>query len=233
MENNSLFKKVSDIFNKQRRDYVFKTVLSSSFSFVTTVIFALYNGFLGIYMSSVWHGSICVYYLFFVFIRGIILFSEQKSKNDNKKTDIRYKGFVISTAMLFLLNLALICPVALMVKFEKPVNVGLFYAIVSAAYTTYKIVMACIHIRKQKNEKHNNILVTELRTINFIDSLVSVLSLQNTLIMVKSSESGTGRMFTLSAVSSAIIFALIMLVTIRLQITGIKQNRIQNKNGAD
>lgn len=85
------------------------------------------------------------------------------------------------------------------------------------AFTTYKLTMASIQIRKQKHGSHNNILVTELRTINFIDALVSVLTLQNTLIMVNQTKSSIDNMFVLSAVSSAIV---IVFMTIRLLVKG-------------
>lgn len=70
--------------------------------------------------------------------------------------------------MLLTLNLALICPIALMVKFEKPVNMGQIPAIAMAAYTTYKITMVSIHICRQRNRRHNNALVTELLTIRLL-----------------------------------------------------------------
>lgn len=155
------------------------------------------------------------------------MFAERKSKgqSDSKKTHTRYKAFMISTLMLLLLNLALFCPIVLMVKFEKPVNMGLIPAISMAAYTTYKVTMASIHFRGQKNRKHNNILIAELRTINFMDAMVSILTLQNTLIMVNSTKSGADNMLTLSAISSAVIYIIIVSVTIRLLTVGIKQHR--------
>ncbi len=123
-----------------------------------------------------------------------------------------------------LLNLALILPISLMVVLKKPVNMGLIPAITMAAYTTYKLTMASIHIQKQKRSNHNNILIVELRTINFIDALVSILTLQNTLIMVKQTTSSGNDMLVLSSISSAVIYAVIIFVTVRLLIKGLKKN---------
>ena len=142
---------IKPILQNWKKDYTFQTIASSLLSFGITILFALYNGFLGIRLLSLWNGSICVFYLLLVLIRGIILFAERKSKGkpDSEKAHIRYKVFVISTIMLLLLNLALICPIALMVKLEKPVNMELIPAIAMAAYTTYKVTMASIHFRKK------------------------------------------------------------------------------------
>lgn len=60
----------------------------------------------------------------------------------------------------------------------------------------------------------------ELRTVNLIDALVSILTLQNTLIMVK--QKGED-MLLVSAGSSAIIYVVILGVTIRMLLKGIRQ----------
>lgn len=225
MVNNTIARKIKPVLKRWKGDYVFKTVAGSVFSFGVTILFALYNGFLGIRLLSVWHGSMCVFYLLLVIIRGAILLAEKNNRTGcgSRKAYRRHRTFVISTIMLLLLNLALVCPIMLMVKFEKPVNMGLIPAITMAAYTTYKITMASIHIGKQKKRKHNNILITELRAINFIDALVSVLTLQNTLIMVNSQKTNADNMFILSAVSSAVIYIITVSITIRLLTIGIKQ----------
>lgn len=129
--------------------------------------------------------------------------------------------------MLLVLNMALILPISLMVTLEKPVNMGLISAIAMAAYTTYKLTMAFIHIQKQKRSKLNNVLIVELRTINFIDALVSILTLQNTLIMVNQTKTSANNMFTFSAISSAAIYVVILFTTVRLLEKGFRQIKKQ------
>lgn len=231
MENNTVLKKTKSFLEKRKKDYTFKTITSSLLAFSVTVLFALYNGVLGIRLLSIWHGSICVFYLLLVAIRGMILLPERNTgtKRENKKEYCRQRIFIISSVILAVLNLSLILPISLMVTFKKPVNMGLIPAIAVATYTTYKITMASIHIRKQKRSNHCNVLVTELRTINFIDALVSVLTLQNTLIMVVQKEAETNDMLVLSAISSAVIYTFIIAATIRLLIKGFKQIKKSTK----
>ncbi len=224
MENDTKFYKIKSFIKSWKKDYIFKTLVSSVVSFTVTIIFALYNGFLGIRLLSIWHGGICVFYLLLAAIRGIILLTEKnnRTRDDKQKSECRQRVFIISAVLLLLLNLALILPISLMVVLKKPVNMGLIPAIIMAAYTTYKITMASIHIQKQKRSNH--ILIIELRTINFIDALVSILTLQNTLIMVKQTTSNGNDMLTLSSISSAAIYAIIIFVTVRLLIKGLKKN---------
>ena len=94
---------------------------------------------------------------------------------------------------------------------------GLIPAIAMAAYTTYKITMAIIHMKKQQA---HHVLVCELRTINLIDALVSILTLQNTLIMINAGKGEVNNMLTLSAISSAAIYLLILGITVQLFLNG-------------
>lgn len=195
-----------------KKDYNFKTLINAAGSFFITAAFALYNGFLGICYSSVWNGCICVYYILLAVTRGIIPITEKKNLRRAEKAEIyRKRTFKITSAVILLMNLALAIPISLMVLDSRPVNMGPIPAITMAAYTTYKVVMASINIKRMK--RSSNILVRELRTINFIDALVSVLTLQNTLIIVNRTEE-SGDMFVLTAVSSAVIYLVILALSV-------------------
>lgn len=228
---NEAAKIIRPILKGQETDYRFKTLAGSALSFCVTVLFALYNGFLGVRRLSIWHGSICVFYLLLAAIRGVILLTEKNNAARDKAhaAKCRRRTFITSSVMLLLLNLSLILPVSLMVVMEKPVNMGLIPAITMAAYTTYKLTMAFIHLHRQKRCKHHNILIAQLRTINLIDALVSILTLQNTLIMVNQDQSSGNNMLTLSAISSAAIYTVILLITVRLLIVGLKTALYETK----
>ena len=202
---------------KWSESYSFKTLISSTASLCVTILFALYHGFLGLAASSIWHGSICVFYLLLVVIRGIILLTEYriKSEREEEKQRRRRKTFLITSVLLLLLNLSLMLPISLMVLLQNQVNIGKIPAIAMAAYTTCKITMAIIHMRKRQVR---HVLIRELRTINLIDALVSILTLQNTLILVNAGEGND--MLTLSAISSAAIFLVIIGITVRLFLNG-------------
>ena len=54
---------IKSFLNRWNSDFEFQTFTVSAVSFAVTVFFALYNGFLGIHHASLWHGTICTYYL--------------------------------------------------------------------------------------------------------------------------------------------------------------------------
>lgn len=172
-------------FERWRTDYALKTLTAAVGSLVVTFAFALYNGFLGIRHASLWYGTICVYYIVLVLLRGMILLAEYRLAGERKTGRRRARAYLVASVGLLVLNLSLIIPVSLLVLQQKPVNLSMIPAIAMAAYTTYKVIMASIHLKRRKQVKDS--LIRLLRTINFIDALVSILTLQNTLIMVNAS----------------------------------------------
>ena len=81
--------------------------------------------------------------------------------------------------------------------------------------------MASIHLKKRTLS--SNGLVRLLRTINFIDALVAILTLQNTLIMVNSDESGLSEMLPLTAITSGAIWLFILVLSVLAIHRGIRQ----------
>lgn len=207
-----------------REDYHSQTLMSAAASFGCTALFAVYNGYLGLCHGSVWHGSIGVFYLLLMAVRGMILLTEHRTGSKSKGEQARCRrSFLISSSLLLILDLALILPIAMMVVLDKPVTMGLIPAIAMAAYTTWKITMASIHMGQQRRKSGRNILVAELRTVNFIDALVAILTLQNTLIMVTGTETDGNRMLPVSAASSAVIYVAIVVITIGMLRRGLHQ----------
>ena len=157
-------------------------------------------------------------------IRGTVLLTEKKNRTrlEAEQNRCRRRTFLISSILLLVLDLALILPISMMVELDKPVSIGPLPAIAMATYTTWKITMASIHISRQRRRPRGNILVAELRTVNFIDALVAVLTLQNTLIMVNRTTARENAMLPVSAASSAVIYAVIVSITARMLWKGLR-----------
>lgn len=202
---------LSDVISRWRSDYNFRTFLSAGGSFTLTVIFALYNGFLGVHHHSIWNGSICAYYIVLSLIRGVLIWAEDRiyRKNTKAEREMRKQVFHFTSAALLVLNLAMFVPISLLVQLEKPVNMGLIPVLAMAAYTVYKLVFACLNYRKRRAS--SNVFVKELRSINLIDALLSIISLQNALI---SYAGGGDSMLVVSAASSAVLLIMIVAISI-------------------
>ena len=193
--------RIKDFQKTWESDYYFSTVFSSAISTLISIVFALYNGALGIVYQSWWHGLICVYYLLLATIRAILIGTIRK----NQKT-IR----MITYLLLLVMDVSLIGPIYVMVSGERSYTYGLIPAIAMAAYTTYRITISIVHFRKSR--KKDNSLLFELRMINMTDALVAVLSLQNALIIANGGMNEG--MHTLTAWTSGGIYLVIVLITI-------------------
>ena len=65
--------KAKRLLGRWKTEYDFKTYITAAGSLAVTLVFAFYNGFLGIHHASLWHGTICVYYLVLTILRGSII----------------------------------------------------------------------------------------------------------------------------------------------------------------
>ena len=206
-----------------KTEYDYKTYVTAGGSFMVTLAFAFYNGYLGIHHASIWYGTICVYYIMLTLLRGSIITTAKRIPQRKAQETARNNAALVISFLLLILNISLIVPVSIMVKQQKPVSLTLIPAIAMATYTTYKAVMASVHLKRRKATSDS--LVWLLRTISFIDALVSILTLQNTLIMVKSDGEGLG-MLPLTAITSAFVWGAALLLSLNAIVKGIK--RVKN-----
>ncbi len=193
-------------------DYHYSTIISSTVSALINLAFTIFNGILGIVYHSLWHGSICIYYLLLTVIRAIIISAQKKEMRNQQGNGMehRRKIYIGTHILLILMDVSLIVPIAIIAKGERSYTYGLIPAIAMAAYTTYRITTGIIHFLKSR--RNDNVLVSELRMINFSDALLSLLTLQNALIIANGGMNDD--MKTLTIWTSTGIFTAIIFITI-------------------
>ena len=185
-------------------------------SAIVTAAFAAYNVFLGMRTGGAWFYHIGVYYALLTCARAAILLSEAKNlreQNEENKIIREKRTFRRVAVFTILIDLCIAAPIAMMTLGKKNVNAGTIAAITMAAYTTYKITAAVVRFNKAKSRAERP-CIKQLRQIGVSDALVSVLSLQNTLISVFSQGDEARTMFTLSCVSSAAIYVCLIAISL-------------------
>lgn len=165
------------------------------YSLIFTLAFSIFNSILGIVKESVWHETISIYYFILVIIRGILIRYIYKS-NTKEKEILIYRFIKI---LLVILNTLLIFPIVLLIMNKRVVEMTLISSIVVALYVTIKTSVTITQFVKKRKEQ--NILFRELRFINLMDVIVSILTLTNTLIAVNSIEFDIGMYYLTIAVS--------------------------------
>ncbi len=216
--------KIKELFNNLIHNRVYRWYFFACLSFVVSVAFLAYNFVVGVLYRLVWNFSVSFYYLLLMVIKGIILACENKWKilPNDKVANNRLKLFKIENVFLLLIDLALIAPVTLMALERKnSVDIGMIPAIAVAVYTTYRVVMACVNYTRSKSA--DNLALHGLKIISLKEAIVSVITLQNTMIFVFGNASD---MQTLTAYTNAGMIATMIAISI-LQI--VKLNKIKTK----
>jgi len=194
--------RIKNFFKKYRR----------SLRLILSFLFAVYNGVIGLIGNSLWHMSIFVYIVLLLFVKAIVYWAVNKEEKQNLdiNSGLSKRVFAITSILMFLISMALVAPIVIMVLNRRVVIFSLVVSIGIAAFTTYKVTLSAIFFAK--NNKSQNILIKEITTISLIESIVSILTLQNTLIAVNGGD-GNGGLFVLVAISSAVgLFAILFLI---------------------
>lgn len=183
----------------------FRTQIALGFAF------SLYNALLGFAYASAFYAATAVYYALLLTVKAILWGYREKAPC--QKTQRRV--FWITASLTFLMSLALVFPIVAMLRYERRVTSALTVAIGIAAYTTYKVSAATVSFVKARHT--TDPLLKETVTLGVIESVVSVLTLQNTLITVNGGM-GDESMRVLSCVTSAAGFLLILYLILSLMI---------------
>lgn len=204
-----------NIIKKINTDYEFRTYITSILSTFITTIFASYNTFLGIYYLIGWNIGIGAYYFLLITVKTSVFCGEINYRitglTAKAKEEKRNKRILTQSLLLFLIDFALIAPIILMIFQEREIHYSKIPAIATAAYTFFKIVIAIVNISKTR--KIGNLSVKIIRSVNFKDAIVSVISLQYIMAMTFG-EDISGKMATLCVLTSGVIW--IVLVTVSL-----------------
>lgn len=193
-----------------RGDVPGQTLFWGRLSLWLTAVYAVYNGCLGLRYGASWSRAVCVYYLLMSLVRAMLLAGQRRAGalGAEERGPFLRRVAVGTHGVLLLINLSLAAPAALMVLDRRPVALGEIAGIAMAAYTTYRVVLAVVNLRRAGRLEEP--LVRELRTVGMVDALVSILTLQNTLIAIHSD----GRsMVGLTAWTSGGILLVILAVT--------------------
>ncbi len=126
--------------------------------------------------------------------------------------------------MLIIMTIAMIAPAFILVLDKRTYNLGLIPSIASAAYTTYSITMSIVNMKKAKNT--DSPIIKQIRLVNIVNTLMSILVLQNTLILAN--DGYTDDMKKLSMATSIGIIVLIVIIEI-YQFILVKSNHGVNK----
>lgn len=210
----------SKLMDKVFNDVYFRTMLGTSFSLFLGICFVAYNAVAGFHYHSIWNASIAIYYGLLVAIRVLFLAGEFRISHSSVMSEggkelKRAKMFRLEGVLLLFVNIALIVPVTLLATIQKDVNLGMWVAIANACYTFYNVIV-CIY-SFVKTRKSENLSVQGIKNLNLTSACISLLALENTMIITFSEEieSGMKTLIILSAFAVTVINLVVAIITLR------------------
>lgn len=175
-----------------------RTILITLPGMGLNLIYAVFNGVVGILNHSAWCGSLSAYYILLCVMRFLsVSYAKRiyavrlpwtRAASDNRKglhqdkniEERSWRVYYICGIILSATSIALAGAVIMLVKGQggKAYPGVMIYAV--AAYTFYKLGMAITN--RIKAGKQKSVLLSTLRNISYADALVSLLSLQTALL---------------------------------------------------
>lgn len=168
--------------NRVTTDYRLRTILFAVPGMISNILFAVFNGVIGITSHSAWFGTLSAYYILLSIMRAGIVRQEKKiAVIKEKKEHMRRELSVYrrNSVLFIFMAVVLAGAVILLLNFQGGKTYPGFTIYAVAAYTFYKIIMSTIQMIKVGKRKSPLLSIT--RRIGYIDACVSVLILQTAM----------------------------------------------------
>lgn len=199
-------------------DYGVRTVVFALCASVLNAAYVAVNGVTAIMYASAWYACITGYYLALMLVRGGVLYFGRRASRlyggDGRALGRAKTRVYVGCGMAILaLEAALVFAVAVLVTDDSRAQTGIVLAIATAAYTFYKFTLAIVNVVKAG--RFADPAVQCFRNISLVDALVSMLSLQVTLIAVGEGEYALAANSALGAAVCAVAAATGIVMIVR------------------
>lgn len=184
---NSIISKIKDnkLGKKLLEDYKYRTYFSAIMTSVVNFAYVGLNIYFAIHTSSLlWYISLASYYTILLLIKIINVIPLKKADDSNNNSGL--KQYTFSSIALILTPLTLLIPLLQIYFLNKAFVHDPIVAIGVAAFTFYKITVAIIS--NVKSHKQPNLSIQAIKNVSLADALVSIFSLQTTLLYAYSTD---------------------------------------------
>ncbi len=167
--------------NRIATDYGFRAGFFSTITSIVNVLYALYTLAVAIFTQSAWYGSICAAYFILSLMRFYVVRANRKQLKYEKINYVEsWNTFRNVGISLIVYAFAFAAVVAQMVLFQFHSEYAgyLIYGVIG--FTIYNVVIAIIKLLQVR--RYKNPTWQSLRNITFANALVSLLTLQNSLL---------------------------------------------------
>ncbi len=208
--------KSTSIGSRLVEDKRYRVIATAVISLILHLLFAFYNGILGVASASVIFVASSVYYLLLSSMRFIAIMLDRKSKMKNNRSIS-----VVIGILLIVLSILFQIMVFVSMKFKTATSYGTIPMITIATFTFSKITLAVITAVKHKgNPTH---LFRSINAIRYSEVAVSLLTMQQSMLVSFEGADETGAL-----ILNACTGAGVCLFIFALGIITLKQSRKEN-----
>ncbi len=198
-------------------DRKYRSVTFAVFSLIFNLIYAFYNGALGLISSSSWFITSCVYYLLLCVMRFLALLSKKE-----------HSYMFFTGVLLSVLSLVLTLIIYQNIDQNIVTEHGEIVMITIATYTFTKIIMAII--KAVRYRRKNTPVLTVLQNISCAEIAVSVFTMQRSMLVSFGEMDSTNSLILNAFTGAAVCFFTLTLgiILIKNSKKGFKQWQNQN-----
>lgn len=204
-----------------RGDVQLRVKISLYGTLIFNAIYAIFQLCLGFYHGSVWFFSLFFYYILLASMRFFLLqYTRKHGAGENMRAELRRTR--ICGILLLIMNLALAGIVIYIVWRFRVIEHHEITTIALAAYTFTALTLAIVSIFRYR--KYNSPILSTTKSISFASALVSLFTLESTMLTVFSAEdTPAGFEQIMSAVTGGAIMLLIISMAIATIIKSTKE----------
>ena len=148
-------------------------------SLIWNALYGIFQLWLGFYHHTFWFYSIGAYYICLAVMRLFLVKHIRRYAPAEKMVDELKKYRTCGVVFLFM-NLALALIIFFMIYWNRTFEHHMITAIAMAAYTFTALTTAIVNVIKYR--KYNSPVISASKTISFAASLVSMLTLESTML---------------------------------------------------
>lgn len=188
-------------------------------SLYLNLIYAVFQFGLGLYHNSFWFYSMAGYYIFLAFMRlFLVRYTAKNTAGENIYAEL--KKYRACGIVFLLMNVALTVMIFFMVYFGRTFVHHEITTIALAAYTFTSLTVAIISLVKYR--KYNSPIYSASKTVSVAAAVVSVLTLESTMLTTFGGADETMRKVFLSS-SGGVISIFIVAMAIYMIISSTKK----------
>ena len=211
----------TEIGNRLLKEPRYRIIASAACSFLINLLYALYNGGLGVANRSIWFITMCSYYIILSTMRFSAILCERKN-NKAASDDMEYFVMKLSGGLLAALSFVLTGVIYISITENIATKHETIVMITIATYTFYKIVMAIIRAVKQR--KNPSPLLAVIRSIGYADVAASILTLQRSMF-ASFGELTDGKAHTMNVLTGTAVCLFVLILGLSMIINGKKKGK--------